>query len=161
MPKESSGFTKQESAEEWDLPISFDEHICRSFLNIYPTWLQQYVEAVAETTQTPKDMAAMAAISVLSIPAAKKFKIRIKDNWMEPLNTYTVVLMGPGNRKSAVHGEMTKPIWDFEEEERERLRIEVRNRRTEIDALKRQLEVVKGKYAKKPRSEANQGNERD
>lgn len=136
--------------EEWDLPISFDEHILPEFPNIYPAWLQKYVEAIAETTQTPKDMAAMAAISVLSIPAAKKFKVKVKENWMEPLNTFTVVLMGPGNRKSAVHGEMTKPIWNYEEEEQERLRIEVRNRRTEIDALKQQLEVVKKKYANKP-----------
>ncbi|MEH7489243.1 phage NrS-1 polymerase family protein [Priestia megaterium] len=137
--------------EEWERPVSFDEYELPVFpSNIFPKWLSDYVEGVAESTQTPKDMACMGAISCLSIATAKKFEVSPYGSWVEPLNTYTATLMGPAQRKTAVFDFMIKPILEYEQDERERLRIEVRKRKTEIDALKRRLEAVKNKNAQKP-----------
>ena len=137
--------------EEWEQPVFFDEYLLPGFpSNIFPKWLSDYVEGVAESTQTPRDMASMAAISVLSIATAKKFEVNPYGSWIESLNTYTATLMGPGQRKSAVFDFMIRPILNYEKEERERLRIEVRKRKTEIDALKRRLEAIKIKNSKTP-----------
>ena len=76
-------------------PVSFDEYLLPAFpSNIFPGWLSDYIEGVAESTQTPIDMASMAAISVLSIAIAKKFEVNPYGSWIEPLNTYTATLMG-------------------------------------------------------------------
>ena len=137
--------------EEWEMPVSFDEYNLPTFpTNIFPDWLADYVEGVAESTQTPVDMPSMAALSVLSIGAAKKFEVNAYGDWMEPLNIYVATLMGPANRKSAVNDSMVKPVLEYEKAERDRLKIEVRNNRTEKDALLRRLEAVKNLNAKKP-----------
>ncbi|KAB2494244.1 DUF3987 domain-containing protein [Priestia endophytica] len=137
--------------EVWEQPVSFDEYLLPEFPStIFPRWLSEYIEGVAESTQTPIDMASMAAISILSIATAKKFEVNPYGSWIEPLNTYTATLMGPAQRKSAVFDLMIKPILNYEQNERENLRVEVRNRKTEIDALKRRIEEVKNKNAKKP-----------
>ncbi|UAT31466.1 DUF3987 domain-containing protein [Bacillus badius] len=142
---------EHKESQEWERPILFEDYTLPPFpTNIFPDWLKNYVEAVAEATQTPKDMASMAAISVLSIAAAKKFEINVYGSWIEPLNTYTITLMGSANRKSSVFELMTRPILQFEKEERERLKIEIRNRKSEIKALEKRLEHVINTNAKKP-----------
>ncbi|WP_338449313.1 DUF3987 domain-containing protein [Niallia oryzisoli] len=145
--------TGKDQQEEWEQPVYFDEYLLPEFpSNIFPRWLSDYIEGVAESTQTPIDMPSMCAISVLSIAVAKKFEVNPYGSWIEPLNTYTATLMGPAQRKSAVFDLMIKPILNYEQDEHEQLRVEVRNRKTEIDALKRRLEEVKNKNAKKPDS---------
>lgn len=143
--------TIKNEQEEWERPISFDQYELPVFPSrIFPRWLSEYVEGVAESTQTPRDMASMGAISCLSIAIAKKFEVSPYGSWVEPLNTYTATLMGPAQRKTAVFDFMIKPILDYEQDERKRLKGEVRKRKTEIDAIKRRLEAVKNKNAQKP-----------
>jgi replicative DNA helicase len=70
-------------------------------VNVFPGWLRNYVEGVAESTQTPTDAPGMAVISVLSTALAKKFYVRLTGEWSESLNTYTILALPPGNRKSS------------------------------------------------------------
>ncbi|WP_412677800.1 DUF3987 domain-containing protein [Bacillus swezeyi] len=44
----------------------------------------------------------MAAIFVLSTALTKHFYVRLTGEWSEPLNTYTILALPPGNRKSSV-----------------------------------------------------------
>lgn len=138
---------------EWERPISFDDYMLPPFpTEIFPGFLRKQVEGIAETTQTPKDLAAMAAFSVLSITAAKKFEVGITGSWTEPINTYMLTLMGPANRKSAVFNLMTEPILNFEKEERERLKVEIKQRKSEIKVLEKRREHLINANAKKPDS---------
>lgn len=141
----------EEKQEEWEQPVSFDENELPTFpTNVFSNWLSDYVEAVAEATQTPKDMAGMAALAVLSIAVAKKFEVNPYGAWVEPLNTYTITLMGSANRKSAVFELMTYPIHQYEKEERERIKVDIRNRQTDRKALEKRLEYLISINAKKP-----------
>jgi replicative DNA helicase len=142
---------QQETGEEtWEQPISFDEPELLPFpTHIFPDWLGNQVLAVAESTQTPSDMASMAAISMLSIGAAKKFVINPHGDWYEPLNTFTLTLMPPANRKSSVFNEMSKPILLYEKDERERLELVVKNRNSERKALEKRKEHLQTAFAKK------------
>ena len=57
------------SAEpKWEQPIPFTQHALPAFpVDAFPTAIRDHVLAVAETTQTPVDMAATAALAVLAL----------------------------------------------------------------------------------------------
>ncbi len=141
----------EQKLDSWEQPVPFDEYELPTFpTHIFTNWLNEYVEAVAEATQTPKDMASMAALAVLSIATAKKFEVNPYGAWVEPLNTYTITLMGSANRKSAVFELMTHPIHQYEKDERERLKVDIRNRQTDRKVLEKRLEYLISDNAKKP-----------
>jgi replicative DNA helicase len=135
---------------EWDVPVSFDEQILPVFpVDVFPVWLRDYVEGVAESTQTPIDAPAMAAISVLSTALAKKYYVCLTPEWKESLNTYGLLALPPGNRKSSVFKALQEPITVFEKEEHERLKPEVNNQKVRIKALKKRLEQLEKDFARK------------
>lgn len=98
-------------------PIPFSRFAMAPFpVDALPKAIRDYVDAVAESTQTPADMAGATAISVLSVCLQGKYKIRGKDDWFEPLNTYSLVIAQPSERKSAVLSHMIKPMNDYEQQ---------------------------------------------
>jgi replicative DNA helicase len=80
----------------------------------YPSWLREYVVALAEATQTPVDMAAMFALAALATVAAGRVRVEPSPGWTEGVNLFVVVAMEPGSRKSAVHREICAPIAAYE-----------------------------------------------
>lgn len=65
-------------------PIPLEEMTVPSFpVDALPEDIRDYVLAVAESTQTPVDVAACAALSVISIGMQGKYKVRPKPDWTE------------------------------------------------------------------------------
>jgi replicative DNA helicase len=79
-----------------------------------PGWLASFVQAVATATQTPTDLAGLLAVSALATAAGGRVEVQPRAGWREPLNLFTAVALPPGNRKSAVFAEITKPLHDYE-----------------------------------------------
>ena len=99
----------------WDTPIPFDEYDLPAFpVDALPEVIRRYVLAVAESTQTSVDMAAVEALGVVSLCSQGKYFIRGNADWAEPLNTYTVVILPPAERKSSVLSMMIRPVEVFE-----------------------------------------------
>lgn len=135
--------------EQWEEPVYYDKYDLPAFnVEIFPNWLKDFIIAVAVSTQTPVDMAAMAALTILSIALAKNYEINPYGDWIEPLNTYCLTLMGPANRKSSVFREMCLPVIQFEKEENERLHLEAQKVESTKRALQRRIEHLEGLYAK-------------
>lgn len=102
---------------QWETPLPFDDFDLPEFpTDTLPPVVRDYVEAVAETTQTSVDMAAVASLATLSICLQGKYRIWGKPDWSEPLNTYCVIALPPAERKSAVISFMTAPIEEYEKE---------------------------------------------
>jgi hypothetical protein len=110
------------------------------------TSLREWVEAEAGATQTPPDLAAVVALATLSACVSKKFEVEIRPGWREPLNTYWLVALDPGNRKSAVFRDAVRPIQDFERQLTEKLRDVVQaalvKREIKQRELKRAIDVA-------------------
>ncbi|WP_049579108.1 YfjI family protein [Streptomyces sp. SBT349] len=109
--------TTPDAEPVWEEPIPLTR---RRQLPAFPTdtlpeWLRAYVEAVAEETQTPPDLPAVVALSVLATAAGGRSVVHIRGNWREPTNLFTVVALPPANRKSAVFTAMTEPLFEAEE----------------------------------------------
>ncbi|MGV8906385.1 MAG: YfjI family protein [Acetobacterium sp.] len=108
----------KQKPHEWEMPKPLEkEHILPPFpLECLPENIRQYVKAVAISTATPVDMAAVAALAVVAGCVQKKYRIKGKPDWFEPLNLYTIIIADPGERKSSVMREMTRYVQDYERE---------------------------------------------
>lgn len=103
---------------EWEHPISFDDFILPAFpTEALPEPIRGYAVAIAESTQTPVDMAVASSLAVLSVCLQSKFRIKAKDDWSEPLNTFVLNIMEPSERKSAAENAMIRPINIYEAEQ--------------------------------------------
>ena len=123
----------------WDTPIPFDEYDLPIFpVDALPKVIRRYVLAVAESTQTTVDMAAVEALGVVSLCSQGKYFIRGNADWAEPLNTYTVVILPPAERKSSVLSMMIRPVEVFEKLENERRSPEIVKSQMELSKLEKE-----------------------
>ena len=109
------------SSVVWEMPLPFDEYDLPTFpVDALPETVRRYVLAVAESTQTSVDMAAVEALGVGSLCSQGKYFIRGNADWAEPLNIYAVVILPPAERKSSVLSMMIRPVEEYEKEENSR-----------------------------------------
>lgn len=135
--------------EEWETPIPFDETNTTAFpVESLPGPLVAFVESLSESTQTPEELAGLLSIGVLATAFQSKFAVEITPDWKEPLCLYCVAVAPPGERKSAVISALTKPIYEYEAEQRELEAAEIAQNQTERALLERALEAAKNSAAK-------------
>jgi hypothetical protein len=96
----------------WPQPIPLTaRHTPPPFpVDMLPGWVADMVAAVAEFTQTPADLAGCIGLAALSTAAGGRAEVEVRGSWREPTNLFTVVVLPPGSRKSAVFAAMTGPL---------------------------------------------------
>ena len=130
-------------------PIPLDEMTVPVFpVDALPEDIRNYVLAVAESTQTPVDVAACASLSVISIGMQGKYAVRPKPDWTEPVNTFIAVFMPPSERKSAVCSAMGKPMNEYEKEWNREHAAEIDFSRSQKSILERRLKALEDQAAK-------------
>jgi hypothetical protein len=110
---------KDDAAPEvWEDPIALTGRRERPAFpgHVFPTWLGEFVAAVAEETQTPVDLSGSIALAVLATAAGGRSVVHVRGHWREPTNLFTVVALPPGTRKSAVFGLLTDPLYEAEKQ---------------------------------------------
>jgi replicative DNA helicase len=131
-----------EGSPQWEPPLSLGELTAARFpVDAFAPWLRDFINAEAIATQTPPDLAAMLALAILAVACTGRVRLRVSPGHEEPLNLFTVTVLAPGNRKSAVFSDVTAPVEAFEAEEALRMREPIASalqRRRILDArLKR------------------------
>jgi hypothetical protein len=143
----------------WDDPIPFESIELPPFpLQTLPSQLRGFVEAVATSTQTPPDLAAVLGLTVCSFCLSGKLPIVIRDDWRLGLNLYSVVLLESGSRKSSVFLELIAPVDAIEKEliEREKPNIALAQAAFDNDrAVLKRLQSKLGSAESKSRAEAD------
>jgi hypothetical protein len=99
------------------IPLGVTGEVPAFPVEVLPSWLGEYVAAVATATQTPSDLAGMLALAVLATVAAGAVEIQPRPGWHEPLCLFIAVGMDAGTRKSGVFTAMTRPVADFERQQ--------------------------------------------
>lgn len=96
----------------WPAPIPLTaKTVPRPFpVEALPGWMADMVSAVAEFTQTPSDLAGCIALAALSTVAGGRAEVEVRGSWREPVNLFTVVVLPPGSRKSAVFTALIRPL---------------------------------------------------
>ncbi|MEV6932063.1 DUF3987 domain-containing protein [Dactylosporangium sp. NPDC051485] len=92
------------------IPIGTGRHLPTFPAEVLPDWVAEMVYAVAEFTQTPLDLPGSIALAALSTAAGGRAEVEVRGSWREPTNLFTVVVLPPGSRKSAVFSAMTGPL---------------------------------------------------
>ena len=142
-------FEKSEDIPIWEPPTPFDSIVLPKFpVDDLPLAVSDYVRAVAETTQTAIDMAAVASLAVLALSLQGKFNIEGKKDWREPLNLYTLIVAPPAERKSAVLKHMLIPVTCYESEENKRLAPLVNKNNMERNILEKRKKILEDRIAK-------------
>ena len=136
-------------AIQWETPIPFDEFDLPTFpADALPPAIRDYVKAVAETTQTSADMAAVASLAILAICVQGKYRIWGKPDWSEPLNTYCVIVLPPAERKSAVISLMTAPLEEYEQEINSAMDAQIIESQMKKAVLEKERRMLEDKVSK-------------
>ncbi len=99
----------------WEEPIPFGRYDLEPFpVDALPGDIGDYVRALAESTQTPVDMAGTSALVFISACTQKKYIIQGKADWFEPNNIFGNVIAPPSERKSAVLHGIVRPGDQYE-----------------------------------------------
>ncbi|MFD7643009.1 DUF3987 domain-containing protein [Kitasatospora sp. NPDC059795] len=140
------------AGDTWLDPVPLGSHTgLPTFpVNALPKWVAAYVEAVAEFTQTPPDMAATMTLAALSTAAGDRVGVQIRPGWCEQSNLYLVCAMPPASRKSDVFGLTTGPVYKIEAELQAEARSRIIEAETTRDAALAEVEALMAKARKNP-----------
>ena len=140
---------EKQAESSWEKPIPFDAYTLPEFpVDALPKVFADYVKALAESTQTPVDMAASSALPVISVCTQGKYKVRAKADWYEPVNTFVLNIMEPSERKSAVENAMVRPINRYESEVNTQNAAEIESSKMRGRILERRQKALEDQAAK-------------
>ncbi len=138
-----------QSVIKWDTPIPFEKPKLPTFpVDALPKIIRDYVVAVAETTQTPVDMAATASLAIMSLCMQGRYRVEGKVDWDEPVNLYTLIIAEPSERKSAIIGFMTRPVNEYELEYNRLNGARFESSRIHKSALEIRKKSIESQFAK-------------
>lgn len=134
---------------EWADPVPFEDYNLPVFpVDCLPAAIAQFVEENAIATQTPLDLGAMLSLSAIAASTAKRAVGVVKTGYAEPLNLFTAVVLGPGERKSAVLQEILNPITDWDAKIAEETKPQVARSAQRFRLSEKKLMFLEGQILK-------------
>jgi hypothetical protein len=118
----------------------------------------EFVRGLAESTQTPVDMAAMVVLGVLATCLQGRYRVHGNADHFEILSLWVVVVIDPANRKSTVLARTIAPILAWERRQREELADARSNRLADREAIESEIKRVRKRTAK---AEATEGDHQE
>jgi replicative DNA helicase len=144
-----------EPGELWEPPTPLGRSPVPAFpADVLPSPLREFVAAVASSVQVPADLPALLSLAAVAACVQRRYVVAVRDGYMEPLSLFVAVTMAPGERKSAVMEVVTRPIADWEHDERGRCVHEVEERRERRKAEEKRLERLRDAAARAGDAEA-------
>ena len=113
-----------------------------------PGWMRDFVEAEAEFTQTPVDLAALLALAAAALCASRGVDVEVVPGWTEPTNLWVVVGLPPGERKSPVFESVTRPITAYLRLVGEQLEKQIGDYNSDVDILKGKIAAAQAAAVK-------------
>ena len=104
-----------------------------------PEPFAQYVEELAVSLQTPLALPGCLSLTMIATAVHGHYRLLVRPDWLEPLNIWAAVVLGPGHKKSQVFGKVAVPIHERERVLGERERDAIAKRREERNLLEERL----------------------
>lgn len=128
------------SPSEWEPPIPFETVNTPDFpIESLPAPVAAFVEMLAESTQTPEEMAALLSLGVLATAFQSRYVVEVNSDWKEQLSLYPVAIALPGERKSAVLAALSRPVYDYEADRRKLESVDIAQNQQEKRMLEKAL----------------------
>lgn len=134
---------------DWQPPISLESATLPAWPdNVFPGTIQTFVTALSASTETPPELAALMVLAAISSAAQGKYRVRVKQDYFEPVNVWACVALPPGSRKTAVQMAATAPLTAWEKLQREAVGPKMKEAESEhatLSARIAQLRKIAGK----------------
>jgi hypothetical protein len=102
-------------AKDFDDPIPLDVPMLPPLpREIFPQWAESFIDAVADATETPRELAAMMELGTIATALQRKFIVQVEPGYVEPLNLWPAPALPSGNRKTQVLHAVTRPLRQWE-----------------------------------------------
>lgn len=108
-------------ASDWPPPITRAAQPPALSADLLPSWLGQYVAALAAATQTPVTMSLPFALSVLAACVQRRYAVAPHgeaSDYREALSFWSLSVAASGSRKSAIVEALTRPLNTWERQAR-------------------------------------------
>ncbi len=135
--------------ELWETPVPLTAATVPEWpRSSFPEPVQCFVDALAVATETPRELAHMLAMATLAACVQGKFRVRIKQDYFEPLALWVCVALLSGSRKTAVFDTTIKPLAEWEHRERAAVEPLIRDAESIRKTLEGRVEGLRKKAAK-------------
>ncbi len=155
ITSESPSSLLKSTASEWESVIPIDKPSLISWPEYFlPSSVKNFVEELSTATETPIELPALMAFSVLSTACAGKYVVEVKQGYIEPLNIWTCVALPPASLKTAIFKAVLPPLKDWEANQYSLLKQKIK----EAESLHKTLTE---RIAKKRKDAANTKSEEE
>ncbi|MFC7243680.1 YfjI family protein [Catellatospora aurea] len=135
----------------WDVPVPVGTNSTAPPpfpLDVLPRWARDMVEGVATFTQTDTSMGAGVFLSVMSTCGGRRLVVEGKPGWVEPVNSYIATVAAPGERKTPVHGAITRPLFQAQKQMADQIKPMMEQEAARRDIAQRAAEQARATAAK-------------
>lgn len=137
------------AGDAWETPVPLDAGAVAPFpVDALPAALADYVDAVVAFAEVPADLPGWIGLSAIAAAVARKTRVLVRPGYAEPLNIFMAAAMPPGERKSWVFAEATRPLVDYERELLERLGPEIAEAQSRARVREKELAHAEGMAAR-------------
>ncbi|WP_421621330.1 DUF3987 domain-containing protein [Alkalilimnicola ehrlichii] len=148
-PDEFDDETGSTEAAGWPEPVGLDVDPPPPLpVEQWPAMLSDYAKAAAASTETPVELPAMLALSVVSSAVQRVLTVEVKPGYQEPCNIFTAVAMPPATRKSAEFKRAVSPLVEWEKRQRDRVEAEAARALAKREVLEARAKELRKKAAK-------------
>lgn len=147
---DSNGTEGQQDADaEWSEPIPLDIPLLPTVpADTFPPAIANMTEETAAATETPCELAFGMALGVLAAACQRKFEVRVKPGYIEPLSLWPIAPLNSGERKTAVLRRMTLPLTEWERAQASKMKAEIAKAMSERETALAQIQAMRTKAAR-------------
>lgn len=126
--------------KDWEEPRLFDAFDLPAFpIECLPSTMRRYVGTISKNLATPIEMAVLVSLSLISVSTQGRVTINVKKDYNESTNLYVLIIAEPGERKSPLLKLMSKPIYEYERNINEQIKIQINRERAELKRKQKEL----------------------
>lgn len=148
VPDEWKADLEQSDMNNWQAPISLESAKLPPWPgDVFPGSIQDFVSALSESTETSPELSAMMVLAAISATAQGKYKVRVKQDYFEPVNIWACAALPPGSRKTAVQMAATAPLAKWENVQREKLEPAIKKAQADDATIRERINYLRKKAA--------------
>jgi len=133
----------------WEEPVPLDVATVAHWPDyLLPEVIGDFAKAVADSTETPLELAMNDILGVLATAAQRKYEVMLKPDYREPLSYWGLSIQPPASRKSRVKAHTTAPLAEWEMERRLELQDAIRDASSQRKTEQKVIEGMRTKAIK-------------
>ena len=132
----------------WPDPIPFDDH---SNLPVFPVEAlpeigRDFVQSLSEVAQVDSGLAGVGYLATISACLGGKITVNLGSH-KEPVNIFLGAILPSGHRKSSVFSEISRPIYQYQTDDQEKMSAVIRKATTKKEIMSERLVRLQKKAA--------------